>query len=86
MRKTCAQLVLNLCTQSVGKVPRKSVECISTAFYTLCTPSVRTHMHRIFTTFQSVILPLVPTVHTPYKEQKYLKLNLINTYISGELS
>ena len=85
MRKNCAQIVLGVWMRPVGKSLRKCAECIRGRFYTGCTTFMRRAIHSLFSTFSFVSQTLIPTIHTPYKEQKYLTLNILVLSLSGEL-
>ena len=85
LRTTCAQHTYNLGTTSGGNFTQKSGQCTTGGLYTFCATFTRSPVHSFSVSFSSVIGTLIPTVHTPYKEQKLIKLKLINTYLSGEL-
>ena len=85
MRKICVQEVLGVWIHSVGNIVVWGVECISMCFYPVYTTSVRRSIHSFFSNFSSVKEAFMPTIHTPYKEQKYLTLNILVLSISGEL-
>jgi len=86
VRTSCAQTVRRLCMQGVGNMRAVVRQCTTSRLYTTCTAPAHRTVHNFYPVITSVKLRLVPTVHTPYKEQKYLNLNIINTNHSGELS
>ena len=85
LRTTCAQYLHNLGTTSGCSCTQKNGQCTTGGLYTFCATFTRSPIHSLSISFSSVIGTLIPTVHSPYKEQKLIKLKLINTYLSGEL-
>ena len=85
LRTSCAQYEDNQCTTIVEATTLKSGQCTTGTLYTFYTPSTRSYVHSYSVSFLSDIATVIPTVHTPYNEQKLIKLKLINTYLSGEL-
>ncbi len=86
MRKTCVQMGFSLWKLTVRKSLRKCVECITTGFSTIYTRTMRRAIHSFIAAFLSVTNSYIPTIHTPYNEQKYLTLNILVLSLSGELS
>ena len=85
LRTSCAQPRDNPWTTCVEATTPKSGQWTTSTLCTLCTPATCSYVHSYSDGFSSDTAPVIPTVHTPYNEQKLIKLKLINTYLSGEL-
>ncbi len=86
LRTNCAQDRDNRCTTLSQATTSNSGQCITGTLCTFCTPATGSYVHSFFDSFSSGTATVIPTIHTPYNKQQLIKLKLINTYLSGELS
>lgn len=77
MRKECVQTVQGLCRKLLRAVPNKSALWTQAYLYPIKTQATNLTVHTTNRGFVSVIQSLMPTIHTPYIEQKILKLNFL---------
>lgn len=84
--KSCVHSGFRVCKRGVHTPHQKVVVCTK-AWLSAFIPDFRlSFVHSEKVSFNSAFGQVFPTIHTPYKEKKHINLNILNTYISGELA
>ncbi len=75
--KRCVQDVYQLCRKSLGAGQKNRSLWTRPYLYAVNTLPVTRSIHKLINTSTAVKTRIVHTIHTPYKEQKKIKFNLL---------